>query len=271
LLEQISKEKQAGDKGKTARLLRAAKMYAIAKGLGYSGAHIGGHKLNYEMVEYIIDKGNELYPQWESLTAEFDYPQTKGFYFFEKNEKNGLNNNKPALRLSKGKRSFILGFSRVFHRTFFSPHHALFNVAQKISRGIDNSKTPKTIFEFMEHQGKSVIFDCLRCGDCALMDMAYLCPTSQCPKNQRLGPCGGSHDGWCEVYPGIRQCIWVRAYERLKIYKEEGTLGEHITPPRDWGLWQTSSWLNFYMGRDHAAVRLGIKPPTKMSKRDHPK
>jgi hypothetical protein len=28
-------------------------------------------------------------------------------------------------------------------------------------------------------------------------------------------------------------------------------------------LWQTSSWLNFYMGRDHTAKRLGIKGSAK--------
>jgi len=39
---------------------------------------------------------------------------------------------------------------------------------------------------------------------------------SQCPKNQRNGPCGGSYEGWCEVYPGERLCIWVKAYRWLK-------------------------------------------------------
>jgi methylenetetrahydrofolate reductase (NADPH) len=31
--------------------------------------------------------------------------------------------------------------------------------------------------------------------------------------------------------------------------------------PCDWELQHTSSWLNYYMGRDHTAKRLGIKPP----------
>jgi methylenetetrahydrofolate reductase (NADPH) len=84
---------------------------------------------------------------------------------------------------------------------------------------------------------------------------------SQCPKNQRNGACGGSYEGWCEVYPNEKKCIWVQAYERLKTYNEETKLGDTIVSPCNWDLWQTSSWLNFYLGRDHTAKRLGVKPP----------
>jgi methylenetetrahydrofolate reductase (NADPH) len=41
LLKQLDEERAAKDKGKQTRLDRAAKMYAIAKGMGYAGAHIG--------------------------------------------------------------------------------------------------------------------------------------------------------------------------------------------------------------------------------------
>ena len=91
LLTQLEEERKAPDKGKSARLLRAAKMYAVARGLGYKGAHIGGFNMTYDMVEYIMDKGEEFYPRWPELVAEFDYPQQDGFYLFEKDEKSGLN------------------------------------------------------------------------------------------------------------------------------------------------------------------------------------
>ncbi|HSB05328.1 MAG TPA: methylenetetrahydrofolate reductase C-terminal domain-containing protein, partial [Thermodesulfobacteriota bacterium] len=107
----------------------------------------------------------------------------------------------------------------------------------------------------------SALFHCMNCGDCGLFDIAFLCPMSQCPKNQRNGACGGSYEGWCEVYPNEKQCIWVRAYDRLKAYHEEETIGGYIVPPCNWDLWQTASWLNFFLGRDHTAKRLGIKPP----------
>ena len=67
--------------------------------------------------------------------------------------------------------------------------------------------------------------------------------------------------GWCEVYPEEKECIYVRAYRRLKHYSEEGSLAEGQVPPVDYDLRHTSSWLNFYMGRDHTAKRLGIAPP----------
>ena len=66
------------------------------------------------------------------------------------------------------------------------------------------------------------MFDCRDCGDCSLPEIAYLCPESQCVKNQRNGPCGGTRDGKCEV--GDKECIWALAYERLKAYGEEDEL-----------------------------------------------
>ena len=71
-------------------------MYAIAKGMGFSGVHIGGQGVTCEMVEYVIDKGEELTPKWQELVAEFDFPQKDGFYLFEKDEKTGLNTEKLA-------------------------------------------------------------------------------------------------------------------------------------------------------------------------------
>jgi methylenetetrahydrofolate reductase (NADPH) len=159
----------------------------------------------------------------------------------------------------------LAGFSRALHGIFFDPHHFFFKPMQRIFGGIDSTKWMRQTFEFMEHQGKGVFFECLRCGDCSLLDTGYLCTTSQCPKGERLGPCGGSFEGWCEVYPGKRQCVWVRSYSRQKAYHEEDTLGTYIIPPRDWELWQTSSWINFYLGRDHTAKRLGVKPRAEKS------
>ena len=67
----------------------------------------------------------------------------------------------------------------------------------------------------LEHLSKAALFHCKDCGDCSLPEIAYLCPESQCAKNQRNGPCGGTREGRCEV-DGYGDCIWLRAYERLK-------------------------------------------------------
>ena len=261
LVAELAEEAKAGDKGKSARLLRAAKLYAIAKGMGYAGAHIGGHGITYDMVESIVNKGEELSKNWESLIPEFDYPQPGGFYLFEKDPKTGLNTEMFSERPLKPSKPLIYRISRIAHILLFDEKSWRFKILQPLARKIDASPRVKKAIEYFEYLAKTTLFRCMNCGDCALFDVAYICPMSQCPKNQRNGACGGSYEGWCEVYPNEKKCVWVRAYERLKAYQVENTLGNYIVPPCNWDLWQTSSWLNFYLGRDHTSKRLGVKPP----------
>jgi methylenetetrahydrofolate reductase (NADPH) len=263
LVSELAEEAKAPDKGKSARLLRSAKLYAIAKGMGYAGAHIGGHGITSDMVEYIIAKGEELSKDWENLIREFDYPQPEGFYFFEKDPKTGLNTEVVAERPSKRSPPLVYRLSRIAHVTLFEEKSWVFKMLRPLARWADGSPKAKAVLEFFEHLAKTILFHCLNCGDCALFDVAFVCPMSQCPKNQRNGACGGSYQGWCEVYPNEKRCVWVQAYDRLKAYGEENGLGDYIVPPCNWELWQTSSWLNFYMGRDHTSKRLGIKPARK--------
>ena len=99
---------------------------------------------------------------------------------------------------------------------------------------------------------KIASFDCRDCGDCSLPDIAYLCPESQCVKNQRNGPCGGTRQGKCEI--GEKDCIWARAYDRLKAYDEEESMLNRPVIYRDGTLKGTSAWGNTYLGRDHHAT-----------------
>lgn len=260
MLAELNEERKSKDKGRTARLDRAAKMYAITKGMGYAGAHIGGHGSTYEMVEYIIDKGEELTPYWHDLVAEFDFPQKDGFYFFEKDAETNLNTEQPMARTAKPARPPVYLFSRLAHATIFNPNSIVFKLFRPFARMIDKTRKPKEFFGGTEHLIKVALFGCMNCGDCGLFDVAFVCPMSQCPKNQRNGPCGGSHRGFCEVHPE-EKCVWVKAYERLKGHHKEDSIGEYIVPPCNWELNGTSSWLNFYQGRDHSAIRLGIEPP----------
>lgn len=255
LLAELDKERSSEDKGVGARLLRAAKMYAFMKGMGFDGVHLGGQNLKYEQVQYIIDKGEEISADWRKVLPEFDYPQTDGFYYYEKDPRTGLNTDQPA-----GRDGLPLDYPvnmnyrmmRLFHGIFFTPDKALFPIMQRIY----TNKDPKKYG--IEHMLKVLGNGCQDCGDCALLDMAYLCPMSQCPKNQRNGPCGGSHNGWCEVFPNGKKCIWVRAFSILKAYNEEAELDKLLLPPVNWDLYQTSAWYNYYTGRDHSAVK---QPP----------
>jgi methylenetetrahydrofolate reductase (NADPH) len=267
LVAELAEEAKAPDKGRGGRLLRAAKMYAIGKGMGYAGAHIGGHGITFDMVEYIMNTGKELSGHWESLLAEFDYPQDGGFYLFEKDPKTGLNVERFAERPLKPSKPLIYRFSRIVHHLLFDNRSKVFKALQPLARRIDASPKLRRVFEYGEHLAKTALFSCLNCGDCALFDVAFVCPMSQCPKNQRNGACGGSYEGWCEVYPNEKKCVWVQAYERLKAYHEEGAIADYIVPPCNWNLWQTSSWLNFYLGRDHTAKRMGVQPPKPSSKK----
>jgi methylenetetrahydrofolate reductase (NADPH) len=255
LLAQVADESRSPDKGKVARLERAARMYAIARGVGYKGAYISGQGMTYENLEYIIGRGAELADRWRDFLPEFDYPQKDGFYYFEKDTQ-GLNSDKPAPRRQKPARPLIYLLSRAFHATVFEPDSPFFKPLRRMMRFVDASPSLRKIFHSFEFWAKVALYYCKDCGDCALFDVAYLCPVSQCPKDQRNGPCGGSFEGWCEVYPGTKQCIWVRAYRRLKSQRKEDAIGEGIVPPCNWELWQTSSWLNYFMGRDHVSKRI---------------
>jgi methylenetetrahydrofolate reductase (NADPH) len=103
----------------------------------------------------------------------------------------------------------------------------------------------------LEQAAKVPLFGCEDCGDCSLPEIAYVCPESQCAKNQRNGPCGGTRDGLCEVYD--TECIWSEAYERLKAYGEEESMLDGPVVVKDNALAGTSAWANTFLGRDHQA------------------
>jgi methylenetetrahydrofolate reductase (NADPH) len=259
LLAQLDRERNDPDRGEGARILRAARMYAILKGMGFSGVHIGGHNIKYENVEEIIRQGEALASQWTDLIRYFDYPIADGFYYFEYDPNTGLNQEKPTkrqLRPLDARVEISHGFSRISHKLLFEPGKKLYGIMKGLSSAVAGTRF-EPFFHKLEHLTKVLIFDCMDCGDCALIDLAYVCPMSQCPKHQRNGACGGSFEGWCEVYPGKKQCVYVKAYARLKKYGEEMQLDKDIIPPCNWDLHQTSSWINFYLGRDHTSKRQG--------------
>jgi hypothetical protein len=55
---------------------------------------------------------------------------------------------------------------------------------------------------------------------------------------------------------GYGDCIWLRAYERLKHDGKEQSLLEHAPAVQNQALRGTSSWANNWLGRDHAAKRV---------------
>jgi methylenetetrahydrofolate reductase (NADPH) len=243
-------EARAPDKGKAARLTKAAKLIAVLKGIGYDGVHIGGPNLTFEVVEWVIQMSKEFFVNWEEWVHEFSFPQKNGFYLFDKDQKAGLNADVFARQQSKPRKALGHGVMRLFHHLAFTSQAPLYKPAQWFYKKIDGTRLEGPTTE-LEYWVKFISSRCRRCGDCTLLEVAFLCPQSQCPKYLFNGQCGGSFEGWCEVFPNKKKCIYTRAYDRLKPYGEEESLKEGYTPPRNWALDQISSWANYFLGRDH--------------------
>jgi methylenetetrahydrofolate reductase (NADPH) len=252
----LEKEAKSADKGLEMRLQRAAQMIAIAKGLGYAGIHIGGVGLNAEVLSTVLDKADKLADSWRELAADLQFGRKKSFYVYE-SDGNGLNvrNFSPRIEVDNSRAvQKGYGLSRFFHRLVLTRDKGFYGMLKGVMDRRER-KRGKHRTHNLEHLGKTMLYGCLDCGDCGLETTIYSCPMTACAKCQRNGPCGGSIDGWCEVYPGERFCIYYKAYHRLKKYGELHKLGDFIAPPNNWDYFETSGWSNYTHERDNAAHR----------------
>ena len=266
LLAVLRKERdESDDKGLEARLVRAAKTIAIARGIGYAGVHIGGMGLSQKNVNHILDLAEEYYANWQDHVKDLLFAQKGCFWYYKEDPATGLNLPEPnpsePARTDKAVRGNYR-LSRWFHHTVFVPGKPINRIFSSRERSLEEKKG-RLRHHGLEHIGKVVLYDCMDCGDCGLYATAYTCPMTKCPKCQRNGPCGGSKDGWCEVFPGEQYCIWYKAYHRLKAYGDEGKLDDFIVPPNDWTHFQKSPWGAMCTGRDGYARREwlpGVEP-----------
>ncbi len=132
----IEEEEKASDRGRRARLNRAAKMVAILRGIGYDGVHLGGAHLTVEDIQWVIETSKEFGSKWKDYVYEFSFPQPDGFYLFEKDQITGLNT---EVRTSlKSPPSKALGYSvmRLFHHLAFTPEAPLYNLARRFYQKI---------------------------------------------------------------------------------------------------------------------------------------
>lgn len=117
-----------------------------------------------------------------------------------------------------------------------------------LARWIEARPRVAAAFTAAEDRVKSRAFGCRMCGQCALPATGYACPMT-CPKQLRNGPCGGvSSTGACEVVPELT-CVWVTAYERAAAEGRTADLAL-LQRPVDQRLRGSSSWLNYWQGRD---------------------
>jgi len=259
LLAVIEKAAAGPDKGKAFFLELAAKQVAIAGGMGFRGAYLAGHTLPAGDVEKILAMADAFAPDWPALAKELQHSPKGTFFAYRRDPATGLNTDElepryarsltPAARARARRRgSIAYKLNRLTHDLAFTPGTAGYRAATGFYAKAEQLHLMRPLHA-AEHAVKIPLFDCRDCGDCSLPDVAYLCPVSQCPKNERNGPCGGSHDGICEVLP--RPCVWVRAYDRLKPYGEELAMLDREPVLVDHALARTSAWANTYLGRDH--------------------
>jgi len=260
LLELAEREGASPDKGRAFFQELAAKHVAIARGLGFDGVYLGGHMSAATFGEILDRAGSFGADDWKGLAREIQFPVADEFYFFEPDPETGLSSDEvnPAYIESKRRRRTDLRvplkyrFGRRLHDAVFAEEAPLFSAGRAFYRGVE--KAPRSVgraAHALEQAAKVSLFDCKDCGDCSLPEIAYVCPESQCAKNQRNGPCGGTRDGLCEVYD--TECIWSEAYERLKAYGEEESMLEGPVVVKDNALAGTSAWANTFLGRDHLA------------------
>ncbi len=261
LLAVVEREGASQDKGKAFFIELAAKQAAIAKGLGYRGIYIGG-AASHEDVTRILDTAATFgTDDWRTFAGEIRYAQPGEFHFFEGDRETGLSTDVVSKAYLRGKRRaarsphalrapLAYTVNRLAHDTVFAPGTSGFRVGARVFGAAERRHFTKPL-HLLEQTVKVPLYDCRDCGDCSLPDIAYLCPESQCAKNQRNGPCGGSHAGECEV-PG-RTCIWVRAYDRLRAWGEADGMLDRRPVVTDNALRRTSAWGNAFLERDHIA------------------
>lgn len=237
--------------GQSTAVERSARLGAVLKGIGYNGIHIGGIHKSFDTVRKTLDRMDEIGDNWQEYLNDFKKMEPTGFYLLpEKVVENEQGKIRPdPVKVNVLESCHYLGM-KYAHRLFFDKSSQLAPLCKKLSSTLDQKKIPWLVKYFLENPLKKVLLSCQECGDCAIQHVGFLCPESGCAKRCRNGPCGGSKNGYCEVYPE-KLCVWVRAYHRLKKHEETSTIPATFVPPRIWALRKSSSWINFHLDRDH--------------------
>ncbi len=265
LLAEVERHAASPDKGRAWALDLAARQVAIARGMGFRGAYLGGHLKTEDYAHHPRAAPTTTRTAGPTSPGELQYDLDGEWYLYERDPADravASEAAQPRVRevaaqaAPRPRRAGALQGQpprappRLRGRTprWRGPGQALYERVERAPKIVGKA------LHMAEQAAKVPMFECRDCGDCSLPDIAYLCPESQCAKNQRNGPCGGTReDSLCEV--GEKTCIWALAYDRLKAYGEESTMLDGPPVIKDNALAHTSAWANTFLGRDHHAKR----------------
>jgi methylenetetrahydrofolate reductase (NADPH) len=262
LRDEANKQAKSKDRGRAFFSELAAKQIAILKGIGYRGAYISGRP-QLKRMQGILEMADSFGENdWKDFAKEVNFDQPDEFYYYEQGDNPGLSSNEVNASYLASKSKSARAKARVtvpmqfrvgkfIHDRVFTEGTVGFKVGKAVYSQVEKSKKLTKIAHVAEQATKVPVYQCRDCGDCSLPDIAYICPESQCVKSQRNGPCGGTKAGKCEILD--QECIWIRAYDRLKPFGDEMKMLERPVVFKDASLRNTSAWANTFLARDHHA------------------
>lgn len=268
LYELCERQAASPDKGRSFFLEFAAKQVAIYRGLGYRGAYLGGIHSPQDLERVLAIERSFAPDDWRAFAREIGFSRNGEFFLYEADGASGLcRPGSPSKEWEASQAGthtpsapFSYTLSKAFHSLLFERGRGLAPIGSRLCANGQNSSDAPAWLRAVERISKSVLYNCRDCGDCSLAETAFLCPESQCAKNQRNGPCGGTRGGLCEVHD--YECIWSRAYDRLKSDQRSTDLLAHAPVIQDQGLRDSSAWANFWLDRDHTFSTKPNKPNT---------
>ena len=250
LLHTLAQAENDPQQAKEKQFTRTAQTLAALKGLGYHGTLIGGSSSDFSAVKQVLDEAEGLQSDWQSFLNDLNYSDS-AFYYFQKDSHLGLNNNQPSPVAPKHFPFPMYSFSYFVDWMVYLPRGPLFKMTGHFCRFCNGRKFWHSSIWLLEFLSKGILYGCNMCGDCVLYACGFLCYQSGCPKKMANGPCGGSINGYCEVFPDKKICYWVRVYKHMKGASQHVTFIAPPLPARDTALNKTSSWINFFLGKDH--------------------
>ncbi len=249
-------EEEAAVGADHARLDRAAEMILRLKRCGYQGIHLGGTNLEFKDISYVLDRFEQLDREVIPPALDCDFPIQRTWYFYKERQsfvtvKNNPHNAAPdpVTPLRNGRRPGVVRIYMFGHYLLFTEKTVVGRLFARFCLFCNRNQQRTTVLLCLEKTAKRLLFNCQMCGDCTLANSTFLCPQWHCPKRLINGPCGGSNNDYCEVFPE-RLCFWVRVYDRLEPGTTLKTLADcAYLPPKDWKREKTSSWINFFLDR----------------------